>query len=49
VGVPKALSREQLEALADELRSMLDRIKAGDLEATSALCLWVPKMASVGI
>jgi hypothetical protein len=35
--VPKALSRAEVRALADDLRAMLARIEAGDLDATPGM------------
>jgi hypothetical protein len=35
--VPKALTREQVDALAGDLRALLRRIEAGDLDATTAM------------
>lgn len=32
-----ALTRKQITALATELRTMLDKIEAGDLDATTAM------------
>jgi len=35
--VPKTLTRAQVQALAEDLRALLDQIETGDLQATASM------------